>query len=88
MQSEFDLIATYFAPLAGPEGLGLKDDAALVAVNTARDLVLTTDMLVAGRHFFKDAAADDIGWKALAVNISDLAAKGAKPETYTLSPHT
>ena len=52
--SEDDLIARYFAPLAGPAGLGLKDDAALVTPPPGRDLVLTVDGLVAGVHFFAD----------------------------------
>ena len=52
--TEDDLIARYFAPLAGPAGLGLKDDAALLVPPPGRDLVLTTDALVAGVHFFAD----------------------------------
>ena len=56
--SEDDLIARYFAPLAGAAGLGLKDDAALMTPPTGCDLVLTVDALVAGVHFFADDAPD------------------------------
>ena len=77
--SEDDLIARYFAPLAGPAGLALADDVALLEPPTGRELVLTTDALVAGVHFFADDPAAAIARKALRVNISDLAAKGAEP---------
>ena len=77
--SEDDLIARYFAPLAGAAGLGLKDDAALMTPPRAHDLVLTVDALVAGVHFFADDPPDAIARKALRVNLSDLAAKGARP---------
>ncbi|MGD1038209.1 MAG: thiamine-phosphate kinase [Roseiarcus sp.] len=76
---EDELIARYFAPLAGPAGLGLADDAALVAPPAGWELVLTTDALVAGVHFFADDPAGAIARKALRVNLSDLAAKGAEP---------
>ncbi len=82
---EDDLIARYFAPLAGPAGLGLRDDAALVRPPPGEDLVLTTDALVAGVHFFADDPADAIARKALRVNLSDLAAKGARPIGFLLS---
>ena len=82
---EDDLIARYFAPLAGPAGLGLKDDAALLTPPPGRDLVLTTDALVAGVHFFADDPAGAIARKALRVNLSDLAAKGAAPLGFLLS---
>ena len=81
---EFDLIARYFAPLAGPAGLGLKDDAACFLPPEGRELVISKDMLVAGTHFFPDDGAADVAFKALSVNISDLAAKGARPEGYLL----
>lgn len=84
MIGEFDLIERYFAPLAGPEGLGLKDDAAFYTPPENSDIVISKDMLVAGVHFFEDDAASDIAKKALAVNLSDLAAKGAKPVGYFL----
>jgi thiamine-monophosphate kinase len=82
--SEDDLIARFFAPKAAPEGLGLRDDAALLAGH-AGDLVLTTDALVAGVHFFADDPAGAIARKALRVNLSDLAAKGAEPVGFLLA---
>jgi thiamine-monophosphate kinase len=82
--NEDDLIARYFAPLAGPAGLGLKDDAALLVPPPGRDLVLTTDALVAGVHFFADDPPAAIARKALRTNLSDLAAKGAAPLGFLL----
>src|ERR1700744_227226 len=82
---EDDLIARYFAPLAGPAGLGLKDDVALLTPPSGRDLVLTTDALVAGVHFFADDPPAAIARKALRVNLSDLAAKGARPLGFLLT---
>lgn len=82
--SEDELIARIFAPIAGPAGLGLKDDAALLAAS-AEPLVVTTDMLVAGVHFFADDPPDAVARKALRVNLSDLAAKGAAPAGFLLS---
>ncbi|PPC91726.1 MAG: thiamine-phosphate kinase [Methylocystis sp.] len=81
--SEDDIIARVFAPIAGAAALGLKDDAALLSPEGAQ-LVVTTDMVVAGVHFF---AVDDpslIAKKALRVNLSDLAAKGAEPIGFLL----
>src|SRR5271170_3761035 len=82
---EDDLIARYFAPLAGPEGLGLRDDAALMRPPPGEDLVLTADALVAGVHFFADDPPEAIVRKALRVNLSDLAAKGARPLGFLLT---
>ncbi len=82
--SEDALIATLFAPLAGPGGLGLRDDAALATPRPGHDLVVTVDVLVAGVHFFADDPADAVARKALRVNLSDLAAKGASPLGYLL----
>jgi thiamine-monophosphate kinase len=82
---EDELIARYFAPLAGPAGLGLRDDAALLRPPSAHDLVLTTDALVAGVHFFADDPPEAIARKALRVNLSDLAAKGARPLGFLLA---
>ncbi len=76
---EFDLIARFFAPLAAPGALGLRDDAALVTPSPGCELVVTSDTVIAGVHFREDDAADLIAKKALRVNLSDLAAKGAKP---------
>jgi thiamine-monophosphate kinase len=83
--TEDELIARIFAPFAGPAGLGLRDDAALLKPPPGDDLVLTTDALVAGVHFFADDPPDAIARKALRVNLSDLAAKGARPLGFLLS---
>ncbi len=85
MPSEFDVIARHFAPLAGPGGLGLLDDAALIHPPTGHEIVVTTDAVVAGVHFFPDDPAETIAAKALGVNLSDLAAKGADPLGFTLA---
>ena len=82
---EDELIARFFAPLAGPAGLGLRDDAALLKPPLGDDLVLTTDALVAGVHFFADDPPEAIARKALRVNLSDLAAKGARPLGFLLA---
>jgi thiamine-monophosphate kinase len=82
--SEDDLIARFFAPIAAPEGLGLKDDAALLQAQSG-DLVLTKDALVAGVHFFADDPPGAIARKAMRVNLSDLAAKGADPVGFLLA---
>jgi thiamine-monophosphate kinase len=83
--TEDELIARIFAPFAGPAGLGLRDDAALLKPPPGDDLVLTTDALVAGVHFFADDPPDAIARKALRVNLSDLAAKGARPLGFLLA---
>ncbi len=85
MAGEFDLIARYFAPLAGPEGLGLKDDAALLRPPPGMDLVLTADANVAGVHFLANEAPDIAARRLLRTNLSDLAAKGARPLGYLLT---
>ncbi|HEX3674519.1 MAG TPA: thiamine-phosphate kinase [Rhizomicrobium sp.] len=85
--SEFDLIAKLFAPLSksAPGAFGLTDDAAVIAPPASHELVITTDALVEGVHFRKDDPADTIAKKALRVNLSDLAAKGAQPIGYLLA---
>ena len=83
--SEDDLIARYFAPLAGEGALGLKDDAACLSPKPGYDLVLTTDALVESVHFLPGDPAASIARKALAVNVSDLAAKGAEPSGFLLN---
>ncbi|MGH6994221.1 MAG: thiamine-phosphate kinase [Stellaceae bacterium] len=84
--AEDQLIARFFAPLAThPGALGLTDDAACIAPPPDCDLVLTTDALIAGVHFFAEDAAHTIACKALRVNLSDLAAKGARPLGFLLS---
>ncbi|WP_394540052.1 thiamine-phosphate kinase [Lysobacter enzymogenes] len=91
MTAEFDLIAAIRARAAaladarGDIALGIGDDAALLSPPPGRQLVVATDTLNRGVHFAEDAAAADIGWKALAVNLSDLAAMGAEPAWCTLS---
>src|SRR4029078_2336433 len=83
---EFSLIARYFAPLATqPEALGLRDDAAVIALPAGQELFVTCDTIVEGVHFLKDDPPESIAHKALAVNLSDLAAKGAKPYVYLLA---
>ncbi len=84
---ETGIIERYFAPLAEhtPGAFGLRDDAGLIAPREGMDLVLTTDMIVEGVHYLKNAAPRDIAYKALGVNVSDLCAKGADPSVYLLS---
>ncbi len=84
---EFELIARHFAPLAAaePGAFALTDDAAVLALQPGRRLVVTTDSLVAGVHFLPETRAEAIAAKLLRVNLSDLAAMGAKPVAYTLS---
>jgi thiamine-monophosphate kinase len=65
--------------------LGIGDDAAIIRPNAGRDIHVSSDMLVAGRHFFADVAPQNLGHKALAVNLSDMAAMGAKPRWVLLS---
>jgi thiamine-monophosphate kinase len=84
---EFARIARYFAPLAAgfPGAFGLTDDAALVELAAGEAAVVTTDAVVAGVHFIGDEPPGLIARKALRVNLSDLAAKGARPLGYTLA---
>ncbi|MDJ1156930.1 thiamine-phosphate kinase [Chelatococcus sp. SYSU_G07232] len=77
--SEDELIARLFAPIAGAGAFSLKDDAARLQPPEGQDLVLTADALVAGVHFFATDPAGSVARKALRVNLSDLAAKGADP---------
>ncbi|MDD5366419.1 MAG: thiamine-phosphate kinase [Gallionellaceae bacterium] len=85
MASEFDLIARYFNRPARDAVLGVGDDAALIRPAPGMELAVSVDMLVAGRHFFPDADPDRLGHKALAVNLSDLAAMAAAPRWALLS---
>ena len=85
---EFELIDRFFAKLGAirPDVLlGVGDDAALLVTPPAEVLALCVDTLVEGVHFPADLDAADIGWRALAVNLSDLAAMGAKPAWATLA---
>jgi thiamine-monophosphate kinase len=86
ISAEEKLIARYFRPLAtSPGAFGLADDAAIVTPPPGCDLVLTTDGVIAGVHFFADDPPDAIGRKALRMNLSDLAAKGASPIGFLMS---
>jgi len=86
LSGEDRLIAHYFKPIAThPGALGLSDDAAFIKPPPGCDLVLKTDAIIGGVHFFADDAARDVARKALRVNLSDLAAKGAKPLGFLLS---
>jgi thiamine-monophosphate kinase len=82
---EFDLIKKYFTKPTSHTNLSVGDDAALIQASAGCELAISTDMLVANTHFFADAASYDIGWKALAVNVSDMAAMGAQPKWATLA---
>ena len=83
--SEFDLIQEYFLPLAGPQGLGLLDDAAHFAAPNDMDIILSVDSFVEGIHFPQGKFDADIATRLLRVNLSDLAAKAASPRGYLLS---
>jgi thiamine-monophosphate kinase len=84
--AEDRLIARYFRPFAkAPGALGLEDDAAVYTPPAGHDLVVTKDAVVAGSHFFEHDPPDSIGRKALRVNLSDLAAKGAEPAGFLLA---
>ena len=84
--SEFELIERLFAPLAtAPGAFGLNDDVATLAPRMGHDLVLKVDAIVEGVHFLATDPADSVAKKALRVNLSDLAAKGATPLGYLLS---
>jgi len=83
--TEFDFIREHLAPLAGPEGLGLMDDAALLTPPAGHELVLTKDTLVEGVHFPLGMYGADVAERLLRTNLSDLAAKGAMPMGYMLS---
>src|ERR1700738_5285406 len=82
---EFERIRRFFAPLAGPGGLGLVDDAALIDCTPGRRLVITADAIVAGVHYLPEDPPDLVARKLLRVNLSDLAAMGARPLHYLLT---
>ena len=87
---EFDLIRRYFQRPVRRAALGVGDDCALLAPEPGMQLAISSDMLVENRHFFADVHPRLLGHKALAVNLSDLAASGAKPLAFTLAlslPH-
>jgi thiamine-monophosphate kinase len=80
MPSEFALIDRYFKRPSHHSVLGVGDDGAILRVAPGCELVVSTDMLVAGTHFLPNADPEDLGWKVLAVNVSDMAAMGASPK--------
>ena len=82
---EFDLIARYFTRPVQRAALGIGDDCALLAPAPGMQLAVSSDMLVEGRHFFAGTDPERLGHKALAVNLSDLAACGARPLAFTLA---
>ena len=82
---EFDLIARYFTRPVHRATLGVGDDCALLAPAPGMQLAVSSDMLVEGRHFFAGTDPERLGHKALAVNLSDLAACGARPLAFTLA---
>jgi len=83
--SEFDIIRKYFTRPTPSAVIGVGDDCALLRPRLGMLLAISTDMLLVGRHFFPDAAPEELGHKALAVNLSDLAAMGADPRWATLA---
>lgn len=85
MAGEFALIDRYFARPTPSAVLGPGDDCALLQPTPGRQLAVTTDMLVAGTHFLPGTDPRNLGWKTLAVNLSDLAAMGARPRWITLA---
>lgn len=85
MTPEFNLIKQYFTRPTPNTNLGVGDDAALISLSAGMELAISADMLVVGTHFFADCDAYQLGWKSLAVNISDMAAMGANPKWATLA---
>ena len=85
MAGEFELIARHFTRPVTRAALGVGDDCALLRVDPGMQLAVSCDMLVEGRHFLSTVAPDRLGHKALAVNLSDLAACGAQPLAFTLA---
>ncbi len=90
MTSEFSLIDQFFKPLSSTLSstngvIGIGDDGAVVNLPQDRQMVVVTDTLIEGLHFPSETSAEDIAWKALAVNLSDLAAMGAEPAFYSLA---
>ena len=84
--SEFDLIKQYFVrQRPGRATLGIGDDCALITPGAGKQIAISSDMLVEDRHFFAGAGARMLGHKSLAVNLSDLAAMGARPVAFTLA---
>lgn len=82
---EHAIIERFFRPIAGEGAFGLRDDAARLIAPPGHDLVVTADMVASGVHFLPEDPPASVAQKALRVNVSDLAAKGARPLAYTLS---
>ena len=85
LSGEFELIARHFTRPVQRAALGVGDDCALLRVAPGMQLAVSSDMLVEGRHFLSTVAPERLGHKALAVNLSDLAACGAEPLAFTLA---
>ncbi len=83
--SEFNLIKQHFTRPTKHTSLSVGDDAALIRLAEGMELAISADMLVSGTHFFADADPEKLGWKSLAVNVSDMAAMGANPRWATLA---
>ncbi|NNP72595.1 thiamine-phosphate kinase [Acinetobacter defluvii] len=83
--AEFSIIDTYFKRPSTDVDLGVGDDSALLSPPPQQQLVICTDTLVAGRHFPLNTSPHAIGWKSVAVNLSDIAAMGAKPQSILLA---
>ena len=85
MTSEFEIIERYFKKKMKQTALGVGDDAAMINVQKNYQLAISSDMLVENTHFLKNTNPSHLGWKSLAVNLSDIAAMGASPKWATLS---
>lgn len=85
MSSEFNLISRFFTRPTPSIPLGIGDDCALLTPKPGMQIAISCDMLVSGTHFFSDTDPKQLGHKSLAVNLSDLAAMGAKPIAFTLA---
>lgn len=88
MAGEFELIKQYFKPLSSglsESEVGIGDDGAVLNLPAGKQQVVVTDTMVCGIHFLEQASAYDLGWKVLAVNLSDLAAMGAEPAFFSLA---
>ena len=83
--TEFDLIARYFTRKPKQAAVGVGDDCAIINSTPGMQLAISSDMLIEGQHFFSDVSSYSLGYKALAVNLSDLAACGATPVGFTLA---
>lgn len=84
--AEFSIIEQYFTrPFTQQDDIGIGDDSAILTPPTNQQLVICTDTLVAGRHFPLETSAHAVGWKSVAVNLSDIAAMGAKPHSILLA---